>query len=448
MADAIHHDGDHDHGHDLPAFPADAPDIGLLRKLSIGAALLGFGVFGGLGAINLSADPDHGVRTLFTAYLCGFVFWCSLPFGALLLSMIGFQMMASWGVVFRRIFQASLRTLPLLFVLGVPVIASLFVNGGKDSPFWWADRGWEGEDKGVVAKAMFGEDNLGTREQVAENQHKIHDYLNPIFFVGQYVAVFVVLGLLAYRIHSHARRGEDADSEAATAQARGFSGPGILITVLTLTFFATQWVMSVEPTWASSMFPVVFGMNMFLTTFAFCTLIFYTLAQKGDTLAIVKEKFRIDIGSLTLGFCMVWAYASFCQYMLVWAGNLPEELTYYRKRGGGEENVSDWLYLSYFLMAFHWLIPFVTLLMREVKTSPTAMRIMAVLFLTVCACDVVWWILPNVEYKTYYHTPMAFAAILGVGGLWGLFFCGQLAKRPLLPSNHEARFIQTWGQHH
>ena len=154
MADAIHHDGDH-HGHDLPAFPAAAPDIGLLRKLSVGAALLGFGVFGGLGALNLSEDPEHGVRTLFTAYLCGFVFWCSLPFGALLLSMIGFQMQASWGVVFRRIFQASLRTLPVLFLLGVPVIASSFLNGGRDAPYWWADKArWPRRSSSSLAARM------------------------------------------------------------------------------------------------------------------------------------------------------------------------------------------------------------------------------------------------------------------------------------------------------
>jgi hypothetical protein len=447
MADAIHHNGDdHDHGHAHPAFPTAPPDIGPIRKVAIGAAVLGFGVFGVLGAINLGADEEHGLRTLFTAYLCGFVFWCSLPFGALLLSMIGFQMLASWAVVFRRTFQASLRTLPVLFVLGLPVVVSLFINGGKDSPFWWSNQGWEGEPA-VVAESMLDENNMATREAVLENQHKIHDYLNPTFFTLQYVAVFALLGLLAYRIHTLARKGEDEDSPQAAADARGLSGPGILLTVLALTFFCTQWVMSVEPTWASSMFPVVFGMNMFLTTFAFCTLVFYSLAQKGDSLAVVKDKFRIDIGSLTLGFCMVWAYASFCQYMLVWAGNLPEELTYYRKRGGGEENVSAWVYMTYFLMAFHWLIPFVTLLMREVKTNPTAMRIMAVLFLVVCGCDVIWWILPNVPYKTVYHLPMAVGAIVGVGGLWGLFFCGQLAKRPLLPSNHEARFIQTWGHH-
>lgn len=455
MADATHHSGDthgDGHGHDHPPFPTTPPDLGLIRKLCLGAAVLGFAVFGGLGLVNLNAssDPDHhGLRTLFTAYLCGFVFWASLPFGALLLSMIGFQMLASWGVVFRRIFQASLRTLPLLFVLGLPVIASLFLNHGHDAPYWWADHGWvAGEDVGAIAKDMLGADNLGTREAVKENQHKIHDYLNPTFFTAQYVVVFAVLGLLAYRVHALARKGEDNDDPKAAAAARGLSGPGIVVTVLALTFFCTQWVMSVEPTWASSMFPVVFGMNMFLTTFAFCTLIFYTMAQKGDTLAIVKDKFKIDIGTLTLGFCMVWAYASFCQYMLVWSGNLPEELTYYRKRGGGEENVSAWLYMSYFLMAFHWLIPFITLLMREVKTSPTGMRIMAVLFLTVCACDVCWWILPNVPYKTSLHLPMAFGAILGVGGIWGMYFCGQLAKRPLIPSNHEARFLQTWGHGH
>ena len=123
--------------------------------------------------------------------------------------------------------------------------------------------------------------------------------------------------------------------------------------------------MSVEPTWASSMFPVVFAMNQFIWTFASASCLLHPQRRKPGVLTIVKDKFRIDIGSLMLGFTMVWAYATFCQYMLIWAGNLPEEITYYRKRGD-----HGWEYLAYVLMVFHWLVPFVVLLFREVKTNP------------------------------------------------------------------------------
>jgi hypothetical protein len=134
--------------------------------------------------------------------------------------------------------------------------------------------------------------------------------------------------------------------------------------------------------------------------------------------------------------------------MLIWAGNLPEEIAYYLKRGAGEEH-NSWVYLTYILIAFHWLLPFITLLFREVKLNPKSMQKMAVLLLTVCAADVVFWIVPSVPHeKGMLHVPMAFAAILGVGGLWGLAFVRELAKKPILAQNSEVKFLAEWGHHH
>jgi len=177
---------------------------------------------------------------------------------------------------------------------------------------------------------------------------------------------------------------------------------------------------------------------------ALSVLVFYALTEgQAVALSVVKDKFRIDTGTMLFGFTMLWAYASFCQYMLVWAGDLPEEIMYYLRRGRG-----GWEYMAYVLMAFHWLLPFVVFLFREVKTSPPAMRAMAVLLLTLCATDVVWWIIPSIPHpEGGLHVPMAFAAILGVGGLWGLEYARQLGKRPILPANRETAFMAAWGHH-
>jgi hypothetical protein len=498
MAATATHTDDHAHPVTLP----DATvDVGRIRRMSLIALVVGAAAFLICGFVGLGQDKEHGVRDFFLAYLCGFVFWVCVPFGSLGLSMIGFLASASWGIVFRRIFQASIRTLPVAFALGIPVIVSLYLLDGKQSPYWWSDSVWygltqadkdklTGEDKEHYEEAVEKFVGNGWKgpdadlhmdkekvaeiaayqhskpEAVAESLHKIHDWLSPNAFAIRYVVYFAILGVIAFAVMRNARSLEDNDDHTALSKLRNLSGPLVPVFVLTLTVFVTDWVMSVEPTWASSMFPVIFGMNMFLTTFMFSAFVLYTLVRiKGDTggsvnrpdlSGVVKDKFRIDIGSLTLGFCMVWAYGSFCQFMLIWAGNLPEEITYYLKRGGGEyfgdkatsTHPTSWIYLSYFLMAFHWLVPFIVLLMREVKTSPQAMKIVAVGLLTVCAADVIWWILPAVPHEhTTLHLPMAFGAILGVGGLWGLFFCHELAKRPLLPNNREAKFLAAWGHH-
>ena len=464
---------DHPHHHDA-AIPQHAVDVAPVRLYSLIAAVVGFAVFITAGIINSGAESnEHGLREYILSYACGFVFWSSLPFGALALMMIGYVCGSSWGVVLRRIFQASIRTLPVLFVLGLPLIASLYVGHGKDSPYWWANDEWmhatESQKAGMkgfdekVAKLEKAGVEKGVAEVAAvqqmrpeaieENQHKIHDYLSvhtgsALGIPGRYIVYFGILGLIGYMLLTWAKSFEAKDDEPSKRKLVGLSAPGIIVWALLMTFFATDWVMSIEPTWASSMFPIVFGMNQLLTTFAFSTFLFYSLTRgKADILAVVKDKFRIDIGSLMLGFTMVWSYASFCQYMLIWAGNLPEEIPYYIKRGGGTEP-NGWLYLAYFLMIFHWLTPFIVLLFREIKLNLKAMQFMTVLLLIVCAADVVWWLVPAVPHEHgNLHVIMAFEAIVGVGGLWGWAFSRELAKAPILVNNSEGKFLATWGQH-
>jgi len=443
MAAAATHDP-----HIETPLPDATIDIAPVRLYSIIAAVGGLLVWIICGFINSAADESHGTRDWFLTYLCGFIFWTSLPFGSLALSMIGFVTNATWGIIFRRIFQASIRTLPVLFVLGLPVMLSLFLFDGKQAPYWWADKSWEGDVSAVASQMHL------RPEAVQENQHKIHDFLSasPTSMGGfplRYVVYFAILGLFAYGVMKNARKYEEHNDEQTLGKLQGVSGPGILVWALLMAIFCTDWVMSVEPTWASSMFPVVFGMNQFLTTLAFSAFVFYSLTKgKVEVLAIIKEKFRIDIGSLILGFTMIWSYASFCQYMLVWAGNLPEEIPYYIKRGGGDPP-TGWVWLSYILMLFHWLVPFIVLLFRDIKTNPYTMRLMTAMLLIVCALDVIWWIVPAVPHeKSYAHVPMALGAIFGVGGLWGLAFSRELAKFPILVRNHEAKFMADWGHHH
>ncbi len=465
---------DHPHGHADAVIPQHAVDVAPVRLYSLIAAVVGFGVFLVAGFINFYAEGnEHGTREFILSYACGFVFWSSLPFGSLALMMIGYVCGSSWGVVLRRIFQASVRTLPVLFVLGLPLIASLYVDHGKDSPYWWANDEWMHATESQKAGMKGFDDKVAKLEKqqvkrevaevavvqqmrpeaIEENQHKIHDYLSvhtgsALGIPGRYIVYFGILGLIGFMLLSWAKSFEAKDDEPSKRKLVGLSAPGIIVWALLMTFFATDWVMSIEPTWASSMFPIVFGMNQFLTTFAFSTFLFYALTKgKADILAVVKDKFRIDIGSLMLGFTMVWSYASFCQYMLIWAGNLPEEIPYYIKRGGGTEP-NGWIYLAYFLMIFHWLTPFIVLLFREIKLNPKAMQFMTALLLIVCASDVVWWLVPAVPHEHgNLHVIMAFAAIVGVGGLWGLAFSRELAKAPILVNNSEGKFLATWGHH-
>ncbi len=430
-----HHDADSDTLRDLPNI-----DVGGVRTASFAALVVGGVAFAVLTFLAL--QTPGGLRDALTGYTVGFVFWASLPLGAASLLMLAYLTSASWGIVLRRVFQASTRTLPVIGVLFCPIGASLYLAGGEnatESPYWWSDKTWMAGSPEEVGKEK------GTRPEAAkENQEKIHDYLNPRGFLIRTAAVLTVMGVLSHFLNKWGRRVEDHNDEQAYSNLRGLAGPGVLLWTIGMTVVSTDWVMSVEPVWASSMFPVIFGMNMFLTAFAFSIFVFYSLnLADAKVLSVVKSKFRIDMGTLTLGLTMVWAYASFSQYMLIWAGNLPEESIYYRKRGD-----HGWQYLAYFLMLFHWLAPFIILLFREVKTNPKVMRWVCVMLLTVCAADVIWWILPAVyRPEGVYHVPLALAGLTAVGGAWGLAFAYELGKRPVLPNNREGLFLAGWGHH-
>ena len=418
-------------------------DAAPVRRVALMATIIGIVGFALFGILNTSVyDKNLGLKDFFFAYQCGFVFWLCIPSGALALLMIAYVTGASWGVVFRRSMQAATRTLPVLALLFIPVAVSFFIDNGESSAFWWTNETWTTGSIEEIAER----EHLRP-EAIEENQHKIHDYLNPWFTIGRAALYFCVIGGIAFFLNSNGRKSEEHDSENARFNLRSYSGPLLIVWGFMLTIAATDMVMSVEPTWASSMFPVIYAMNSFICTFSIGLFTVYGLYRHdAKVMGILKEKFRIDIGSLLLGFTMVWAYGSFCQYMLIWAGNLPEESVYYLKRN---QTGSIWLYTVYFLMIVHWLIPFVTFLFRPIKTNPRSMQFMAGLLMFVCAVDVVWWILPAVYRENdVFPALMALSAIVGVGGLWGLAYAYQLGQRAILPANEETKFLANWGQHH
>ena len=150
--------------------------------------------------------------------------------------------------------------------------------------------------------------------------------------------LFAIWGTIIFFLN---KWGKDASDESNTAKvdaallrsSERLSGPGIIIYAITITAASTQWVMSLEPGWASTMFPVIFAINQFLTCLAFCLAMFLHLRQPAAALTdVMRPKFQLDMGTLMLAFTLFWSYTSFSQFMLVWIGNLPEEIPFYLKR--------------------------------------------------------------------------------------------------------------------
>jgi hypothetical protein len=403
-----------------------------VRKLSLVGLSVGGIVFLVCAGIQANLSRATWLQDSFMAYLAGFVFWAAVPIGALCLTMLANITGASWGLVLRRIFHAYLRTWPVIALLFIPIAISLFVGGGKYSPYWWTT-----PDLTTLAP--------GNQHALEEIKLRHDDFLNPGFFLIRSIVYFTVFYLYMSWVTRTARRAEELGDEAAKIRIRYISGPGIPFWAFVMTFMATDWVMSVESSWNSTMFPVVFGLNAWIVAIASAAFLFYSIAGHNKELmdGFIKDKFRIDIGSITYGFTMIWSYASFCQFMLIWAGNLPEEITYYLRRKS-----EGWQILTWSLVVIHWFVPFVLFLFRGIKTDPRKMRIMTTLLLCICAVDVVWWVVPALPVHPEGSVAwlMAFAAVAAVGGAFGLGVANQLKTRGLLPEG-DAQFLKNWGHH-
>jgi hypothetical protein len=193
----------------------------------------------------------------------------------------------------------------------------------------------------------------------------------------------------------------------------------------------TDLVLSTELTWASTMFPVIYCINQLLTSLTFCVAIFLTFSAQPAIARVLRPKFQIDMGSFTLALTLVWSYTSFCQFLLIWVANLPEEIVFFKKRLEG-----GWQYAARALSVLHFAVPFALLLFRDVKLHPKRLRAVAILIMIMCALDVFWWIEPAWSHGTPMFLLMDVGIILGIGGLWFWMFLRELKKQPILPTNY------------
>jgi len=403
----------------------DNPEWQKLQKLTLLAGIIGIGVFAVLGVVIASASPG-GTRQFFTSYLVGWVFWLSLPIGCMGFLGIHYITGSSWGVLLRRMFEAATRTLPLMAVLFIPIAVSTFSESA--SPYPWS-------------RPM--EALTESQSQEVDWQAKFDNWLNPKFFALRAVLYFAIWGVTIFFINKWSNKVEATGDIYARRYMENFSGPVIFIFALFNMFAATDFVMSIELNFSSTMFALIYSINQLLTCFTFGVAVFLTLATISPLKEILRPKFQIDMGSFMLALCLVWCYMNFSQYMLIWIANLPEEIPYYLKRTRG-----GWEYVAYIMLIFHFAMPFVLLLFRDVKLHRGKLRAMAIFLFCICALDVIWWLEPATDRASEglpLFLLMDVAAVVGIGGIWGFVFLGQLKKYPLLPTQY---LSQLPGAHH
>jgi hypothetical protein len=310
-----------------------------------------------------------------------------------------------WGLAIRRLLEAGTRTLPWAAVAFVPLAF------GLPHVFPWA------------------------RPEAAQD-HLIHEkqlYLNVPFFLVRAAFYFLVWTLLA-RALNRASQALDtgADYRRTSRRLRGLSGAGLVLMGLTITFSSVDWAMSLDPHWYSTIYGVLFMVGQALSALAFVIVCIAALSGEKPLSDVVRPGSVHDLGKLMLAFVMLWTYVNLSQFLIMWSGNLPEEIPWYirRLRGG-------WQHLALALVLFHFALPFLLLLSRDLKRSAGPLALVAGSLLAFRLADLYWLVAPDMGALGHsgglaFHWLDVMAPI-GLGGLWLAVFAGQLKGRPLVP---------------
>ena len=345
--------------------------------------------------------------TFLPSYLVAYVFWVGIGLGCLGLTMLHHLVGGSWGLIVRRPMEAGGMTLLPLAVLFLPLAL------GLSGLYPWAKPG-------------FADD--------PELRIKAH-YLNGGFFLIRTALYFAIWIGLAFLLRSLSAAQDRRSDHAPSHRLQLLSGPGLALLFLTGTFAAIDWMMSLEPHWASTIYGALVCVGEALATLAMMIAVAIWLSAARPMAEAVTEDRLHDLGNLMLAFTMLWAYMSFMQYLIIWSGNLPEEIPWYLRRTRG-----GWQWVALALALFHFFLPFFVLLFRESKRQSRLLLRVAFLVLGMHWLDLVWLIVPASSEPAsprfpWAELPMSLVAMVGVGGVCAAVFIGQLKDRPLIPLN-------------
>jgi hypothetical protein len=382
-----------------PHLDLTAPDV--VKKISLRSLVVGitFAVIAGVLALK---QPDEFYR----AYLLGFMCWLGVALGSMAILMIRHLTGGGWGTVIRRILGAAMRTLPLLAVMFVPVIL------GIHRLYIWA-------------QPLSNVEGKHLREHL---EQITRTYLTVNGFIIRAVFYFAVWNLLSFLLSKWSKETDKPGAPDNSGRFKAVSGPGLILYGFTISFAAIDWIMSLDPSWISTIFGLIILIGEVLSAMCFAVVVERILFNYKPMSEMLKPDFVHDHGKWMLTFIMVWAYFSFSQWLIIWAGNLPSEITFYLKRLS-----NGWGSIGLFLVLFHFAIPFTMLLSRPFKRDIRKLVWLAVWLMLMRYLDLFWIIEPNFS-KSLRLTLADVVVPIAIGGFWLAYFFRNLASLPLLPA--------------
>jgi hypothetical protein len=369
---------------------------------------------------------DHSVDHLFRAYVVGLMLTFGFCCGGLTLLMVQYVTGGKWGLLLRRPLEAMSRTLPLVFV-------------------YWLGLGFMLKRLYMWANPQLAEDafnaHLITGSQLIAMHHAI-EWKRPMLNVGAYWVVglicFAIWGWYTWRLNTLSLKREQ-DSLANTPywikKFENVSGIAIIVYAVTMTAAVLYWVMSMDITWYSTIYGLLFLVGQGFQVLALALITAISLSKAEPFKTILRGTEQYDLGKLTFAFVMLNMYLAFSQFLIIWSGNLPEEIPWYldRIRGG-------WGVIASLDFVFHWFIPFTLLLSRDLKRNKERLVLVCKIMIFARCWDLFWLIEPNfADARRNLHFSFGILEYMTVPvvviSIWMWFYFGQLEKRPLVQTN-------------
>ncbi len=378
------------------------PRMDRVQRIALVAGLVGLALCG----VGLVVDRAQ----FFRSYLWAYLYWNGMAIGSLGILLLNHVVGGRWGIVIRRLVEAGTRTFPLMLALVVPILF------GMGTLYIWTMPGVLAHDAAIRGKS---------------------GYLNIPFFIGRIVLYFAVWIFWSWMLRRRSLEQDQSGDPALVDNMRRIAAPGIVIFVFTATFAFVDLIMSLEPHWFSTIYGAMFLIGQVLETFAFMIAVLILLSKYTPFSSILTIQHFHDLGNLMFAFTVLWAYLSFSQFLIIWAGNLPEEIPWYLRRFSG-----GWAYVAVFIAVFHFCAPFAIMLFRYVKRNPRLLYFVAIWMAVIRMVDVFWIVEPSfyqegmpLHNQGFSLSWMDLAAPIGIGGIWIAAFIWQLKRFPLLPVN-------------
>ena len=355
------------------------------------------GVLGLVVAFVLGYAAKDGYADFLFSYLTAYVFFQTITLGCLFFVIVNHLVGTKWNITVRRIAELVAAGMPWMAVLALPILIPIWM--GNHSLYEW------------------------THHEAVAADHLLHHkepFLNiPFFTIRVFLYFAIWIGMSRFYLNNSRAQDQSGDP-MLTKKMRGLSAPFVIIFALSLTFFAFDFLMSLEAHWFSTIFGVYIFAGATLSSFCVIALLAMFFQEKGRLKDCVTVHHYHDLGKWMFAFVFFWGYIAFSQFMLIWYADLPEEIYWFKERFGG-----PWAMVSAFLLFGHFLIPFAGLLSRHIKRNRGTLAFWAVALLLMHYVDMYWIVKPTQHLDTLGFGAIDVACLLGIGGLFLGLFLGR-----------------------